>query len=298
MLPEKVAVFKGRLLIGEDGQGRIRSGLDTDEQLTHFGEVLAEHKRTLTHPNTADCMDDRPTIRLADGTIDLAALANRITNQLPGGLTLAVTKAGVAANAAFVRDAKNFKSAYDIADRLLEEMGYQDGGHEGCGASKFVEVSVAKPVNNEILLPTITAISAVNDPDSKMALQIQSNKQRRLNEAFYSGWDPAWHQDRLTQKVPQNFSYLKTADDAVHGHYANGISLISEHGMGFAKNAFYENTGQMAFAITTGFIEELAGKLSGTEEEKASLIIAFADDIINVSDKLIATGMPAFADAT
>ncbi|MGZ6004662.1 MAG: hypothetical protein ACXWLH_00765 [Candidatus Saccharimonadales bacterium] len=298
MVPETTAVLKGRLAIGVNAEGRIKSSLETEQQMAQFGALLAEHKRPITHPYTADCMDDRTTLRLADGTNDVLTLRNRITYQLPGGLGLAVTKAGVAANAPIIRDAKTFKDAYEIFSNLLTRLGYEDGGHAGCGASKFVEDSVANTVERGILLPTIKAVRAVNEHQTEIFDRIQRNKARRLESGFYSGWDPGWHEDYLSQKFPQNFSYLQTADDPAHGHRANGIYFIEENGMGFAKNAFHAHTGQMAFGVTTNILTELVRKLSPADKlGQETLLLAFPDDVVNVSDKLVALDMPAFADA-
>ncbi len=295
MLPEKVAVFKGRLEIGQHGEDRITSHLDNHEQLSHFGEQVSEHIRPLTIINTADCMDDRRTLHLADGTSDSHVLRERIVPQWAGGLVLATTKAAVAANAAFLRDAKSMQQAYETTFQLLEELGFMDGGHEVCGASAKVVESVAQPVPENILLPTIDTILTINESRHKSFNDIQQNKMRRLANGFYSSWDPAWHQDFLSQKVPQNFSYLETANDAVHGHYAQGVVLVSEQGQGFAKNAFIEDTGNLAFAATPSITKDVSIVISSSAEERQRIQVAFIDDLINVSDKLVAPGMPVFS---
>lgn len=300
MVSEKVATQVARLEIGKDQEGRIKSQLDSQEQIDHFAEILTEHKQPVTISNTADCMDDRPTISLADGTTDQGQLAERVTYQLPGGLGLAIAKAAVAANAAFVRDAHDFKSAYILTSDLLKSLDYEDGGHEKCGASANVENSIASTVAEPILIPTVGAVVRLDDSNLDLFAKIQRNKHQKLEQGFYGSWDSGWHEDFLSQRYPQNFSKLKTASDVVHGHYAQGAFIIEESGMGFAKNAFYNDTSEMAFGITSPnskFIIELVNILSGIPEERVALLLALPDDLVNVSDKLLAPGMPVFADA-
>ncbi len=294
-----------RLAIGADGHGRIKSNLVDEAQESAFAADLSAHISQITAPHTADCMDDRPTIELGDGTTDQKILDSRVAWQLPGGLGLATTKAAVAANAAYLRDARDFQQAYEITSNLLTQLGYEDGGHRACGASALVEKSVSEPVAKDILIPTIEAIVSINQqlPDylDTSALQrlhddIDQNKSRKLQDGFYSKWAPSWHEDYLSQKFPQNFSILQSMDDEVHGHHADGVGLsgLDVRGVGFAKNAFYRATGRMAFFITEEPAAEVAFKLGGSNEERARILLGFLDDIPNVSAHLLAPGMPAF----
>jgi len=288
--------YLGPLRIGSEGEGRIYSGLETETDRKIFSNGLAENTKQLTHIHTMDCMDDRPTIALADGTSDPDRLKARIAPQWAGGLVLASTKALVAANAVMVRGAKNFREAYQIVEGVFADLGFEDGGHEKCGASLLVEESVAKPVDLEIAIPTTEAIIGVNESRSASFDRVSTNKARKLEEGFYSDWTASWHEDFLSQKYPQNFSTLRTAKDAVKGHYADGFYVVGKD-HGFAKNAFYDATGKMSFAVTPAVVLEFADRLGGTKQERSDIAVAFVTDLLDVSDKLVAPGLPGFAEA-
>lgn len=283
-----------RLAIGQV-DSKIRSDLKTDEEIEVFAQALSRHTQPLSASNTVDCMDDRKILSLGDGVNDPGRLRQRVAKQLPGGLVLASTKAAVAAGAAYLRDAKSFKHAYEITGGLLVGMGYQDGGHAHCGASTFVEQSVAKPVADDIALPTVGAVLGVSmTTEPGAAKAFWANRQQvdqLLQDGFYGDWSTQWHEDYLQSQVPQNFSHLSEV------HRADGVYLISQPDMGFAKNAFIEETNHEAFGVTTYTMSELADKLGGSEQERLRLRLAFADDLLNVSNQLIAPDMPAFTDA-
>jgi hypothetical protein len=203
----------------------------------------------------------------------------------------------VAANAALVRDAKDIKQAYQQVYDVLTKMGYEDGGHAGCGASGKVEASVVKPVPREIALPTIGAIIDIDQSRTALFDRNAAHKQQLVDKGFYSVWDKAWHEDFLQTHAPQNFSFLKTENDPVHGHKAEGVLVVKQLGKGFAKNAFYEDTGQMSFGVTPTEVLDIAYKLGGTTEEREALTVALVTDLIDVSAQLVAPGLPVFADA-
>jgi hypothetical protein len=282
--------FVDRLAIGHP-ENSIKSDLQTADQLQAFGGKLREHTTELTHPQTADCMDERTTVRLGDGTTDPEILKHRITNQLPGGLVLAATKAAVAADVAMLRDAKSFQDAYLLMYDFLTKLGEEDGGHAHCGASKFVEASVEQPVAREIAIPTLGAIMLIDDSRKAAFDKNAETKLRHLDNGLYNGWSPAWHEEFLQQHAPQNFSHLTEV------HNADGVYLLTQEGAGFAKNAFTEDTSQECFGVTVPKMIELSAKIGGNAEEQTRLLVAFGTDLLDVSDKLIAEGLPAFADA-
>jgi len=286
----KEVAFVDQLKIGHDGN-TIVSQLKTPEQRENFAVALRGHTKPLTIIKSADCMDDRPTLRLGDDTTDLEVLKKRIVRQLPGGTGLAITKAAIAADLALVKGTKDIKAAYELVYQWIVDNDYEDGGHAGCGASKFVEASVSEPVAPEIALPTLGAIMAVNESRTAAFQTNATTKDHRLQDGFYSTWDPAWHQEFLMAKAPHNFSFLDET------HKADAVYLITGTGSGFAKNEFTEDTHQEAFGVTVSMMEELAVKLGNTEEERDRLRVGFAIDLLDVSDKLVAPGLPVFADA-
>src|SRR5581483_4348749 len=143
----------GEGLIGNDGYG-----LDNPAEISEVSSQLDSCVVPLSTTKTADCVDARLLIALGNGVTDKEELAKRVTYQLPGGLGLAVTKAAVAADLVILRDAKHLQEAYEIMVPFLDELGYEDAAHAGCGASGNVEASVAKQLPDAALLGTIEAI--------------------------------------------------------------------------------------------------------------------------------------------
>lgn len=285
------------LEIGKPGEDRITSHIDQPEQRQEFAHNLSTHTAEITNPKTVVCMEDRPDVGFADGKNDPAELREQAFYQWPGGLVLAATKAGVAANAAFLRDATTMQQAYELTFGVLTGMGYEDGGHAGCGASGKVEASIVTPVPREIALPTLGALTEMTDAHVALFDRNAAHKQALLDKGFYSGWTQAWHESFLQEHAPQNFSFLRTEHNPVHGHAADGVFILGQLERGFAKNAFFEDTGQMSFAVTPPKVMELAQKLGGTDEERQALLVAFCTDLLDVSAQLVAPGMPAFVEA-
>lgn len=273
----------------------------TDEE--EYAAQLSRAVRPLSCANTADCVDERPTVELGDGTRDVSQLEGRIVPQLPGGLGLAVTKAAVAADLAAIRDTANFKQAYEAMSNLLDRLGYEDGGHADCGASKGVEASVATEIDKASMLAVLPAVCADR---SDMTALLDTNlrtKRRRLHDGYYGAWDNRWHEGYLAARYPRNFSILAVDhnDKLTHGHHAQAVLLVKRPGMGFAKNSFVRTTGRQAFADTLAFADDLtagiAARLGGSLEERTRFRLELGADPLGVLNILVAEGMPVYADA-
>lgn len=270
------------------GPGYQMSSAEQTERLT---AAAGEATRPVTVKKAAFCIDERGLIRLGDIT-DKAQLRDVVAHQLPGGTYLAATKAAVAANAAVIRSAKDFNEAYDVVAGTLNRAGYEDAGHDGCGASAKAEHSVREQVDPGVAYGTLNAVGAAREGDQAAFAAMHANKQALTESGFYSAWNPAEHKARVTRTAPQNYSYLETAEDATHGHHASGIFLPSEEGVGFAKNAFIEDTGAQLFAYTHQFAVELSEHLGGSDEERHMIALGFGYDLLDVSNQLIAAPDP------
>lgn len=274
------------------GRGNIGERFENDAQKEAFHQVLAEEIRPLTITNTADCGDGREILRMADGT-EGPALENRVTFQLFGGIGLAVTKAAVAADMSFVKDAKTFKAAYEkTVMGVLVPLGYADAAHEGCGASKSVEVSVAKglTVVEAVIMPNLLLPGNFNM--TRQMQTIYETKDRKLGDGFYGDWDSEWHEDFVRQRFPENFATLRTMDNPTNGHHEVEAEAILKQGYGLAKNALIRRTeGGQVFAVTPPLVHLLAKQVSVSEQERERFTIAAFDDMGQVSNQLILRGM-------
>lgn len=282
------------------GQGKIglKYPLTSPEAEQAFAESLDGFVEPLTVRNTAGCVDERTVLSLADGTDDPEALKNRVEYQLPGGLYLATTKALVAADATATRDATSFTDAYRKVTDVMNQLGYEDGGHAGCGASKCVRDSVASQLPMADLMATLPVLSSV-DERTRQVLELNARtKADRFANGFYDDWSNEWHEAHLRETVPHNFASLRDDPDdhETHGHYASGALIISDPASGFAKNRFNAETGRMAFAYTPAIATEVAGRLAVSDEERERIILAFGDDAASVFNNLVARDLPVFAE--
>ncbi len=278
--------------LGLVGADRHLEGAEKSAYLEALGRHQHEAPTDLWLP--VDCMDERPTIALADGTKDPDVLLKRRAFQLAGGTVLATTKAAVAADAAYLRDAKNITDAYTKTYKLLTDLGIPDAAHAGCGASKLVELSVAQPVSQDVLIKTFGGLGVTAETVRGPLGAIQTNKQRKLEAGFYGGWNPEWHADFVTEHQPENFSYLQTADDEVGGHHASGLLLVKT-GRYFAKNAFAAETGRQSFALTLDVADKIAALIGTNNQERALIALAFKDDSFNVANHIVAPGLEVSA---
>ncbi|GAC1501227.1 MAG: hypothetical protein NVS1B10_05320 [Candidatus Saccharimonadales bacterium] len=291
----KVAEFNGASgLVGRDLK------LESPEAEQAYVKQLAEHTLMLTKQNTASCGDGRRTLYMAEADPDDPILRNRVDPQLFGGLGLATTKALVAANHQLVKDCKTITQAYmKVSDYIFKQFNEEDGGHNGCGASKNVEASVANLLPNDFLKTGIRMfVPEKSSPDNLISINHQT-KMDRLSSGFYGDWDPDDHIDYLNSHFPQNFSHLEINPDdhKTHGHYELGVYVTTKENMGFAKNAFIEDTDQQAFSVTLAKMYQMATLLSSTREEKSRILIGYADDTLNVGGGIVAEGMPVFTQA-
>jgi len=272
------------------------------EQKQQFEQGLAACTHEIpSGPLAIDCMDDRKTLRLADGTVDLAVLRARAAGQLAGGRTLATLKAALAADAAFLKDVKTMQQGYELIDGMFKQFVdangqplFLSGAHIGCGASGSVEKSVAEPVEHETLVDTFVNLGAGRDAVAPALGVLAQNKFRRLESGLYGTWDPAWHVAFEQNHHPEGLAELEVADDDVHGHYAAGVYAVKD-GAYFAKNAFIEDTGLYAFGLTFGVADRIADLFGGNAQERTLMKLAFKEDAFNVTNHIVAAGMEVYA---
>lgn len=301
LMPNQVVYVTG-LPFGKGAIGE-RYPLLTDGERQEFADNLLLSTRPFTKGNTADCVDERRTIALADGTDDPDLLRQRVVPQKAGGLGLPVTKAAVGADLAVIRDARDFRSAYEIMVDLLVELGYEDGGHGDCGASKKVEVSVADEIEVHALMGTLPALTSFDHSQQYLLDLNRQTKNQRLESGYYGTWSNTWHESFLADRFPQNFSILAVdhEDTATHGHNGSGLYVVRTPGVGFAKNDFIDRTGKESFATTVStadtLTQDIISRIGGSQEERARLRLEFAVDPAQVLNQLVVRDFPAFADA-
>lgn len=271
------------------GIGKIGKDHETEDKLI---ELVEKYRRKITRTNTAVCIDGRPDIRLADGTDSKATLRNRVLPQLPGGLFLATTKAAVAADIIATRDAKDFKQALNMVEVILTKAGYENGGHAGCGAINVVNQSALASLRAEEVFDALTALGFAVDSQKELSAikLIVSNKKKKARAGFYD-YNPDDYTNHIKETWPENFAYLDEgdADHPTKNHEETCLFILKSDG--FSKNAFFEDTGLMTFAISLEIVGEVAKLLSPIAEERHRLIIAFLEDALSVANQLIKPGL-------
>ena len=288
-----------RLPFGEGQIGAAGFSLDSLADQQAFSEQLKDHIQLLSNSKTADCVDGRKIIALADGTTDPRLLIARVVPQLPGGLGLATTKAAVGANLALIRDAKSFQAAYETIHDLLTIAGYQDAAHVDCGASKNVEASVAKQLPSEVMLGTLPTLRSQAVHVGTLLAQNWQTKSHRLEAGFYGQWSSSWHEDFVSSKSPDNFSILETDTTPTHGHSEQALIVIRDESKGLAKNSFIADSGEQVFGLTAQtpalLIKDLAKTLTVSQREMKRFLLEFDVDGPQVLNCLTAQGIPVFA---
>lgn len=283
----------GRLSFGKGELGR--GALATPQEQAEFAHELQLFVKPFTAANTADCVEDRPTVALANGETDPAVLAERVVPQVPGGLGLSFTKIAVASGAAYLRDVRSFKEAYEKTVDMLVAFGYEDAGHENCGASLAVESSVAEEVPEDDVMATLPALTTVDEQTLYYLRRNWEAKRQLLESGFFGDWDPAWREDFLAQRFPHNFAFLpKNADNKPIDHEAEALLVIRRPGFGLAKTGLVQATRRMAFADTPGIFTDLVRKFGGSQEEQARMLLEASVDPVQVLNGLAAETMPVF----
>jgi len=272
------------------GNGHYASRLTTREKKLNLAGQLGSNIGAITKHKLAGCMDDRLILSFASGSFD----PSLIVWQQPGGTYLHLTKAAVAADLAIVADAKDFKAAYSIIDNYMTSYGWQDAGHAVCGASANAERSVAEPMaGSDLLLGLDLVLGKAADPKHRQFIieQNEAHKAHKLNSGFYGSWSSGYHEQQLHDRVPHNFATLETT------HRPSGLLVIKTPDRGLNKAQLYEATGERVFAATTSQYSQAINLLCPAGGEKARMQVALVDDLLTVSQTLIAPGMPVFAES-
>lgn len=274
---------------GKVGQ---RYPLTTDEEKSAFARECAESTKPLTVTSTADCGDERLTIRLGDETTDPNALRERIAPQMFGGLYLATTKALVEANAAVIKDAQSFMGAFLTVKRVLDEFGYHDAAHQSCGAEKAVKESVEKQLSFEAVVGAAALLAGKDESNERLLTSNTVQKRRLLEAGFYDDWNSQTRKDLIMEDAPQNYSFLKEdpADKETGGHNGSGLYVVTQDGVG------YQKTGR-AFSVTVPKMIEISQKLGGSDEERRRILLGFVDDTLHVGAGIVTKGFPVFAQS-
>jgi hypothetical protein len=284
------------------GQGSVGQDClqETAEEQAEFGQSLSPFVRPLTVTITADCVEDRPIAQIGNVT-DPERIAQRVTYRYPGGLHFAVTKAAVGANLVFVKDAKNFKDAYERSSVVLTGFGYPNAGHNACGASGGTESSVANEVPTGQLMTALPALAEVDERTRQDLRHNTENKRQKLEDGYYGGWDSSWHADHIAETSSAHFSLLQTdASGRPLEHDAAGLLIVGSDGFGFATTDYNRHTGNMAFAITpkAKLMYDIADKICGSSEERRRFLLEVqGNDPAGVLNGLVVRGLPLYMGA-
>ncbi len=100
--------------------------------------------------------------------------------------------------------------------------------------------------------------------------------------------------DFVRTTSPKTFSYVRTADDEVHGHHASGLLIVPDNAY-FSKNQFISDTRYQSFALTFGVADRIAQSIGMDKAERFAISLAFKDDALNVANHIVAKDLEVYA---
>jgi len=302
---ERISMTESGLTIVNIPFGEGIFGKDTKLQPNEtevYAETLKQYNLTPNKLNTAMCGDDRPFKGFEAPSPETSELDEIISYSVFGGAGLATAKALSAANAKIIQDQNSFLDVYRLSVEALDRyMGYEDAGHEICGASGSVQSSTANPLNPEVVSGALGLLMNVNNTHQGYIKDMVNQTVYLSSKGFYSSWTSTAHEQFLKTNFPKNFAKLDQGEEnletngvKLHGH--TGAALYIPDKGGFAKNLATKETGKRFFTSTNEFIENVSEALGNTTEERSRIRLAFYNDALNVAKVLFAKGMPLISD--
>lgn len=249
-----------------------------------------------------------------------------------GTYDLATTTALLAGWSGLRDDTETYDDAWQQVSAFLKKEGIEDAIHTSdlsfdnpenteCGGFMKKELGMQKGAmvsfhSLESGEPSAldTAIAAYNGVDAAQLVQDSSvigdesaEAVRRANRAIrerqkelvekdvFGTFDPIAARDRMIEESPANVEYLYSdANHPTHNHKEPLLAVIDseDETLTVDRDAMYEQDGFSPFVDNRNFRRRIARLMSGTDEEALRLLIAGDITTVDVSDELVAPGMP------
>lgn len=319
-MPQVQAVIAGRLTIGEDIEGRIKSPLETDEQINDYAESVKANVVKADRTNCAVCMDGRCAYCTAadlrqDGSLPETKVTPEVLPEMAGGLyDMATTSALLAGWSGFGPEVDSYEKAYKVVSVFLDGEGFEDGGHTTnlsylsednteCGAWMKKQKAMAKGAAayqlssaSGIPSPLDGAVNGLNgyaDPSEIMSnpsyKAVRANQARLVESGFFGTFDPVAHLRDLMSRKPKNVELLiSDPESPTHGHKEPALVVNEIEGYTIDRDAM----GLPPFVDDRWLRRQVAHLMGTSAEEQERLLIAGDVVTADVSDELLAPGLP------
>lgn len=321
-VPDAEVIIAGRLTIGQDAPGRVKSEIQTEDQLREWAEALQNSLAPVSRENTASCGDGRPAVCTAEQLADEAASDSATDTvaetetlyQLFGGIGSAFSHAAVLANwSGFGERPKTFDIAKRTSVNYLAGIGEEDYAHTStekfnspdntdCGFEMGFSSALANTLGGDVkpVMETMAALNGVDlpdnfgDEDKELIQEILDEATERVTDpAFYEAYDPVANRDALKKKYDgRNLVVLKAEHDETHGHHEGMLVVVKPRGLTVNQKRMAD-AGKQVFTYHQGKAEAVSRRAGGSAREQRKLKLAFDfSSVVIAHGKLFAKNMP------
>lgn len=319
-MPQVEVTFVGRLEIGKEGENRIKSPLETDEAVNEYVEDVKANVVKADSVKCAVCMDGRCAYCTAaniqpDGLLPAEKVEVRKLPKTGGGLyDMMTTSALLAGWSGFGSELDTYEKAYEVVAKVLDEAGYEDGGHTTnlsfnsdenmeCGAWMKKHQGMEKGMiayeessklgKANALDAAVNGFNGFPDPNDIMANDsyqtIRANQKKLVASGIFRDFDPIQHLRNLMAKNPNGVELLESDHNSpTHGHKEYVFVINEVEGTTIDRDAM-ENR---PFVDDRWIRRATAKILAATSEEEERLLMAGDVVSVDVGDELVAPGLP------
>lgn len=321
-VPEAEVIIAGRLTIGQDSPGRVKSEIQNDAEIQEWAEAIKESLVPVSRENTAACGDGRPIVATAEQLAREASSNTEVEHehsaetlyQLFGGIGSAFSHAAVLANWSGFKERPNtFSIAKRNAVNYLEGVGEEDSAHTStekfnspettdCGFEMGFAGALTSTLDGDLapVMDTWAALNGLEKPDDfnqedkELIKEILDEATDRVTDpAFYASYDAVANRDEMKKKYNgRNLSVLKAEHDDTHGHHEGMLVVVKPRGLTVDQKRMAE-LGKQVFVYHQGKAEAVAHRSGGSAREQRKLKLAFDfSSIVIAHGKLFAKNMP------
>lgn len=330
--PQIEVAIAGKLSIGHEGPHQIKSSLletQTEGYLESVEPYIVEVEGD--NLKRAVCMDGRQARCLASDVMPVTGVVGNsvsmpeqqkppVRPKMAGGLYDMAAMMAVLADWSGVKSASNFNEAHGIVSDFLNKLGYKDAAHTSdqsfnssetteCGAWMKKQKAMEKGarVSEEALrhqtvtpTPLDEAVAGINGYDEARNLlsnqhyqNVRRTQRRLVNGGFFDRYDPIKRRNEMAANNASGLELLiSDPTHLAHGHREPLFIVNMRAGTTVDRDALNERDGFAPFVDDRWMRQELAQRMAVSHEEEVRLL--FAGDVVtvDVSDELLAPGMP------
>ncbi len=316
MMPQVDVVVAGFLEIGHDGEHFIESSLKTEEAVEEYGHKVEQKVVRLSEENAkcAVCMDGRGCHCLAsdlvDGQLPESPDKAPVRAEMAGGLYDMATSMALLANWSGLGEVSTYADARKIVGDFLAAEGYEDGAHSSdvsydseetteCGAWMKKLKAMEKGASDDRSTSIDAAVGAyqglgvdtiTSDPRYS---KIRQNQHSRVESGIFRTFDPITTRNEMIEEKPMSLELLRSdPNHPTHNHKEPALVINEVEDTSVDRDAIYAEDQAAPFVDDRWLRREIASVMGATEDEADLLLLAGDVVTVDVSDELVAPGMP------